>query len=285
MPSSIGRCVPSRTADWPRRQVSHAALLYGERAGLENPRQAFGSSVFWIRHEQGRLAELDQDLHALAERFPLPVWRCGLALLYAETGRTEDARRALVPLAAEDFAALPVDGNWLPAMAVLAHVCVAVADRGRGRRLYDRLLPYAGRVVVVAQAHACLGAVAYYLGLLAALDERWDEAAAHLDDALHAGEAVGGALLVAYAQCALASVLRVGAPGSPRTAALHAATEAAAQRIGTARLAAQVQALGSPVPDAGTPEPSFARAAMPAVFRKDAQYWTVAFDPFWRAAN
>jgi non-specific serine/threonine protein kinase len=163
-------------------------------------------------------------------------------------------------------------------MVVLAQVCVAVADRACSRRLYDRLLPYAGRVVVVAQAHACLGAVAYYLGLLAALDERWDEAAAHLDDALHAAEAVGGALLVAYAQCALASVLRVSAPGSPRTAALHAAAGAAAQRLGTARLAAQVEALHAPDRDAMTPAAQSIGAAMPAVFRKDAQYWTVAFD-------
>ncbi len=164
-------------------QISGAALQFGERAGLQNPRQAFGVQTFWIRREQGRLAELEEQLQTLAERFRIPIWRCGLALLHAETGRVDEARRALGPLVENDIAALRVDGNWLPGMATLAQACAEVGDRERGRRIYDRLLPYADRVVVIAQAHVCLGPVAYFLGLLAALDERWDDAVAHFEAA------------------------------------------------------------------------------------------------------
>jgi hypothetical protein len=260
-------------------RLSSAALHFGERAGLQNPRQAFGAQTFWIRREQGRLAELEEHLRGLAERFQLPIWRCGLALLQAETGRVDEARRALGPLVENDFAALRIDGNWLPGMATLAQACTEVGDRVSGRRIYDRLLPYADRVVVIAQAHVCLGPVAYFLGRLAALDERWDEAVAHFEAAIRIGTGIDAALLVAYARCGLASALQAHAPDSPSTMAAIAAAAQAAQPLGLARLSAQIPPRApsdvSAPPSASMSAPTAARAA---VFRNDGDYWTIAFD-------
>jgi hypothetical protein len=230
-------------------RISGAALEFGERAGLLNPRQAFGVQAFWIRREQGRLAELEEHLRAVAEKFRIPIWRCGLALLHAETGRASEARRELASLVDDDFAALPIDGNWLCGMAVLALVCAEVGDRDQGRQVYDRLLPYADRVVVVAQAHVCVGPVAYFLGRLAALDERWDDALSHLEAAVRVAEGLDAARLVTNARCALAAVLQDRAPGPVRTEAVSSSREVRS-----------------------TPAPR------PAIFRKDGQYWTLAFD-------
>ncbi len=85
-------------------------------------------------------------------------------------------------------------------------------------------------------------------------------------------------MLVSYAQCALVSVLRVNAPGSPRTAALHAAVHAGARRLGAARLASQIEAVRPTDREVATPAPRSTAVGRLAVFRNDGQYWTVAFD-------
>ena len=48
-------------------------------------------------------------------------------------------------LAAEDFAELPRDEEWLFGMSLLAPVCAFLGDTGRAALLYDLLWPYAER--------------------------------------------------------------------------------------------------------------------------------------------
>ena len=50
--------------------------------------------------------------------------------------------------------------------------------------MYQLLLPYNGRTVVVGFAAACYGALSRYLGVLATTLERWEEAEQHFEDAL-----------------------------------------------------------------------------------------------------
>ena len=69
-------------------------------------------------------------------------------------------------------------------MTYLVDVCTFLGDRARAATLYQLLLPYAGRTVVVGNAAACYGALSRYLGALATTLERWDEAAQHFEDAL-----------------------------------------------------------------------------------------------------
>ena len=66
----------------------------------------------------------------------------------------------------------------------LTDVCTFLGDQARATTLYQLLLPFAGRTVVIGFAAACYGAVSRYLGALATTLERWDEAAQHFEDAL-----------------------------------------------------------------------------------------------------
>jgi uncharacterized protein HemY len=59
-----------------------------------------------------------------------------------------------------------------------------LGDRAHAAILYQFLLPYAGRTVVIGNAVACYGAMSRYLGALATTLERWDEAEQHFEDAL-----------------------------------------------------------------------------------------------------
>src|SRR5215475_9766434 len=105
-------------------------------------------------------------------------------------------------------------------MDELAQVCAALGDRERAALLYERLRAYERRVVVIAWAEACNGAVARYLGLLATTMQRWDDAARHFEDALTMNAALGAWPQLAHTQRDYAAMLRArGAPGDPARAA------------------------------------------------------------------
>jgi hypothetical protein len=69
-------------------------------------------------------------------------------------------------------------------MTYLVDVCTFLEDRARARKLYEILLPFIGRNVVVSNGVASYGALSRYLGALATTLERWDDAARHFEDAL-----------------------------------------------------------------------------------------------------
>ncbi len=90
-------------------QVHHARSSTGS-APVSRPAPGIRGPRVLIRHEQAACRAASRSARA-GGAVSAAGLRCGLALLYAETGRTEDAGLALEPLAAEDFASLPVDGN------------------------------------------------------------------------------------------------------------------------------------------------------------------------------
>ena len=62
-------------------------------------------------------------------------------------------------------------------MTMLSETSVALGDTPRAARLYELLLPYADRNVTANTAIACFGSVSYFLGRLATLMSRWEDAA------------------------------------------------------------------------------------------------------------
>src|SRR5262249_20436101 len=148
--------------------------------------------MYALRREQGRLAELEPAMQGVVARSPTTAaWRAALALLYIELDRTEEARHEFESLAADGFASVPFDGNWLSIICLLTEVCAALGDDQRAATLYTTLLPYAGRCMVVGGAAACGGAVSRYLGRLAATLRDWRVAAQHFEDALSLHERMG----------------------------------------------------------------------------------------------
>jgi tetratricopeptide (TPR) repeat protein len=184
------------------------ALQIGERAQSPNRMIAFGAQTFLLRRDQGRLEEIIDQIRWFADEYPtMPAIRCGLALLYAETGRVAEARAEFERYAANDFADIPRDANWINAMEKLAHACVALGDTRRARVLYDALLPYAEQTVVVAFGEACDGSMSRALACLAALLHEWDTAAPHFEAALVMNARLGARGFVARTQHQYAEML------------------------------------------------------------------------------
>jgi DNA-binding SARP family transcriptional activator len=175
-------------------RLAGEALEIGVRGQAENARHYHAQAMFTIRREQGRLAELEGPTRELADRYPaVPAWRAALALLELETGRPEAARASFEAIAADGFARLPVDANWLIAVTLLAEVCAGLGDARRARELSALLAPYADRNVVVGRATTVNGSASRPLGALAAVQRRWTTAERHFARALAMHERMGAA--------------------------------------------------------------------------------------------
>jgi len=125
--------------------------------------------------EQGRLPELvamaEQTVH---RRRSVSVYSALLSWLKMELGCFADAIYILERLAADNFANLS-GAEGLVGVAALANVCAALNRSDYAAILYDRLLPYAG-LNVTLNALAAFGSVERYLGILALILDRLDEA-------------------------------------------------------------------------------------------------------------
>jgi hypothetical protein len=119
-----------------------------------------------------------------------PIFRCVMAALYCELGREVECASDFEALAADGFAALPRDEEWLYGMTLLAPVCASLRDAPRAELRHDLLAPYGDRNALSVPDVAA-GSVARSLGLLAATAGREEEASAHYEDALAMNERMG----------------------------------------------------------------------------------------------
>jgi tetratricopeptide (TPR) repeat protein len=134
------------------------------------------------------------------------AYAAGLAWLYAATGREAEARALVDRIAADDYAGLAWDANWLSAVGELAEATALLGDRERAAALYERLLPYAGRQIVAGRAvyHQC--SAHYALGRFAMTLGRHDDAARHLEAAIASDEALGARPALEHSRAAYAEL-------------------------------------------------------------------------------
>ncbi|MDP9180990.1 MAG: protein kinase, partial [Chloroflexota bacterium] len=143
----------------------------------------FGAQMFPLRREQGRIAEMEAPTRGYVDQFPLlPAWRAALAYLYCELGRLEDARTQYELLG--EPGAVTRDWNWPIGIALFAEVCWHLNDGPTAAKLYDLLLPFANRNVIVGAMANFYGSTSRFLGLLATTLERWDDAEKHFNEAI-----------------------------------------------------------------------------------------------------
>ena len=189
-------------------RLAQEALAIGQSLQTENVAGIFGLQMFTLRREQGRLRELEPAVRYFVQQHTTAAaWRPGLALIYSELGRTREARAEFEYLARHDFTDLPRDALWMASMTYLADVCTFLGDTARAATLYQLLLPYAERTVVIGNAVACYGAMSRYLGALATTLGHWDTAVQHFEDALAMNARMEAWPWLAHTQYAYATML------------------------------------------------------------------------------
>jgi hypothetical protein len=149
------------------------------------------SQLWELRGDQGRRAEL---LERLRDLFPddSPPRRYFEAMALLEQGDRKGAEHAAGPLLdLMDITALPADRSWIPAATFAAELAAALGMRPACEVLYQALAPYAAGAVMVGAAITFRGAVAYYLGLLATVLDRPEEAGGHFQHASDVHQRLG----------------------------------------------------------------------------------------------
>jgi AAA ATPase domain len=265
---ALAATLDGRFADAER--LAHEALELGRLRQSEYPAYVFPyAQMLAIRWAQGRLAELWPEIDDHGERFPwIPRWREALAA--AELGDEEAARRELERHAVRGFAELPRDGLWILHLSSLAEACVLVGDERRGLRLYELLLPHAGDNAV-AYTLQPFGPVALRLGMLAALLERWGDADRHFATALRRCEDLSARAIRARVLLEHARALTARGEGGDRERIAAMLEEAAGlcEELGMTGLLERVSALRG--------HRAAAPPAADAVFRREGEFWTIAY--------
>jgi hypothetical protein len=254
--------------------LANEALRLGQRAIVADAAQAFAGHLYVLCIEQERLEQLEAVAQAFVEQFPLvPSGHCGLALLHAEQGRVADAEAEIATLAADDFAMLPRNPEWLSCVAGLAEASALVPSAPSAATLYALLAPYGDRVIVAGLGVLCAGSVAHFLGMLATRLGHFAAAAEHLETALRVHAAIGSPPWTAYSHCEYTRLaLARRAPGDrERAERARAAALEIAERLGMKRLRRRVAALAAEAPHAAT-------TPRTAVLRREGDYWTVRWD-------
>jgi DNA-binding SARP family transcriptional activator len=219
-------------------RLAGEALSAGIRAeGITAP-QYYSVQLLGVRREQDRLAELEGPARELVRNNPhRPAWRALLGLLLTEAGRQDEARAELAGLADQGFTDIPVDGDWMIAMTVLADVAVALDDPEWAQMLYERLLPYRNSTVVIGIAAVCLGSAARYLGRLALVTGEEARGVEHLEHALNVNAALQAPVQLAHTQLDLAAALG----RSARARDLNDAAGRTARELGIPALAKRLR--------------------------------------------
>ena len=223
-------------------RLAAAQELIDQAAALTERMQSPGAArlvviTFQLEHlrlHQGRAGEVAADLSEPPATDSLRggILRARRAYFLARAGRLAEARAEFERAAARDFADLHRIYDEVLILARLAETCALLGDGRRAALLYRRLLPLHARGVAALNGTGFHGAVAHYLGLLAATLLRadrpapravavagppvngpdaevmdWETTAGHFDAALAFHARLGARMWVAHTQCAYAALL------------------------------------------------------------------------------
>jgi tetratricopeptide (TPR) repeat protein len=221
---------------------------------------------FFLRREQGRLAELEQLTRDLAaSRADIPAIRIALVFLLAELDHVDEARAILAEL---DGVALDRlhDRNWPASWFQLARAAWLVGDRDLAAMLLERHRRPTEICVQVSLATVCLGAVDLGVAWLLHTLGDLDAADTHYRAAELTNARIGARSWLARARADHASLLLERDDKADRDLAhqLHALAEATAADIGLATLRA-------------VPSVDDSDVAAP-VFRRSGEVWELAFE-------
>jgi eukaryotic-like serine/threonine-protein kinase len=206
-------CMEGRYSE--AEQLAQQLLLAGQRLQVPVYVQSSLVQLFDIRVNQGRGAELEGLVKGTVQQYPENMgWLAVLAYLYAILEREPEAREQFEKLAAEEFANIPDDLNYLGTIACTAYAARYLGDARRAGILYGMLLPYNGLTITANGGALCIGAASGYLGLLAETMGRLKEAEAHYQEAIAMNDRIGARPLLGHTRVLYAEMLLArGRPG------------------------------------------------------------------------
>ncbi len=168
----------------------------------------YGVQMFAIRREQGQLTEVAPVIKRLIDENPdEKAWLPGFALIAADLGFEEPARRRLRELAETGFD-MPFEAKRSASLAYVAEVAALLDDSDAAARLYELMSAYRHMTITAGIVTVCYGAASRYLGMLAATLGEFDKAEAHFEHALEINQLIGARTWLAHTKAEYAGLLR-----------------------------------------------------------------------------
>jgi len=158
------------------------AYRFGVQIGQRDAADARLAQLWQLIGAPRRMS-LAPDVELIFPRADEPVGRVYRILLRLAAGDAHGARMLAAPLRAGDLDSVPRNAGWMVAMALLTDIVAGLADASLAEQVYERLAPLTGGVIVTGAAVAVFGPVEQYLGRLAAVLGRAEDARAHLSRA------------------------------------------------------------------------------------------------------
>lgn len=216
--------------------AEEAMRVAGEQLGTGAPLAQFGLRLQY-HTEHGRMAEIVGQLEQLVEALPLAVTlKTAFIGALLASGRVDEAQQLFDELVPDSGPALEEDSLWMAGATNLASMACLLGDRRGAAALHAALAPYADRMVIGGLGGVCLGPVARWLGRLATLLGRYDEAEELLDRAERLARDFGARPVLARLATDRAELLEArDLPGDAAEAArMRAAGDEAAEALGIA---------------------------------------------------
>ena len=158
-------------------QLATEALQIGTESGEPDAAGIFGPQLMGVAFIRGTMGELVTIIEQSATENPgVPSFVAALALAQVEGGDTDAARHLLEEFASTDFE-LPSDFVWLTGMTCYAEAAIECRDPKYAEPMLERLSPWSGRLA--SDAVTSMGPVDQFLGGLATVIGRYDEANAY----------------------------------------------------------------------------------------------------------
>jgi hypothetical protein len=225
------------------------ALQLGTDSGQPDAMQTFGLQLMATRLQKGTLGELTaliEQMGAVITEAPDAI-KSGLLLAHADGGRIDEARDLLEECATRTGFDLVLDASWNITMCAFAEAAILVNDPNFAGPLFDHLAPWAAQWCTTGITGQ--GPVSHYVGGLAAVLGRFEEADAYFAQSAAMCDRAGARFFAARTQLLWGQMLtRRAAPGDAVKAhdlltAAH--TVAVEQGYGTVarRAAAALQSL------------------------------------------
>ena len=252
---------------------SEEALAIGQALRRQEAAAIYVASIYLVRREQGRLAELGALVtQARADLPTFAIVKCLPGHLDGELGRLAEARAFLDRHLESGFAELLESSTHRMALGLLAETAARTGHAAAAAAL-EPLLAAVTRRYLSIPGTVVLGPTRRSRGLLAAAAGSWADAARLLREAADECRRDGADGWAARCELELAQAMLAGAASDPSEArALLAAVSARADANGFADVAARARRVAAELEkNVG------AAVSPPTTFHRDGELWTIAY--------
>jgi class 3 adenylate cyclase/tetratricopeptide (TPR) repeat protein len=176
--------------------LANDALRIGTEGGQPDATSFWGAQLVAVNHQRGTMDELVPLIEQLAAQAPSAAGlaTAALARAYAETDRITESRDLLERISSAAFD-LPLDQLWLTGMVCYAEAAISVGDPKYAQPLLEELTPWAAQLAGYGTTNS--GPVSAYLGGLATVLGRYDDAGTYFAQSKTTSDRIGAKFFAA----------------------------------------------------------------------------------------